>query len=61
MYMPVPYACAWVCHCPKYRGLPCRAAGHQGSTQSDLCVTTGFGPFNLPTRGSLQKGRDHSR
>ena len=23
-------------------------------------MTTGFGPFELPTRGLLQKGRDHS-
>ena len=39
-----------------YSGLSCRVAGHQGSTQSDLCVATGVGPFNLPTRGSLQRG-----
>ena len=37
-----------------------RIAGHQGSTLSDLRKTTGFGPFKLPTRGPLQKGRDHS-
>ena len=35
-------------------------AGHQGSTLSDPRKTTGFGPFKLPTRGPLQKGRDHS-
>ena len=52
MYMSVLYACVWMCHC-KYSGLSCRAAGHQGSTQSDLCVTTGFSPFNFPTRGLL--------
>ena len=35
-------------------------AGHQGSTLSDPRKTTGFGPFKLPARGPLQKGRDHS-
>ena len=35
-------------------------AGHQGSSLSDPHKTTGFGPFKLPTRGPLQKGRDHS-
>ena len=35
-------------------------AGHQGSTLSDPRKTTGFGPFKLPTRSPLQKGRDHS-
>ena len=34
--------------------------GLQGSTLSDPRMTTGFGPFELPTRGLLQKGRDHS-
>ena len=34
--------------------------GLQGSTLSSPCMTTGFGPFELPTRGLLQKGRDHS-
>ena len=34
--------------------------GLQGSTLSGPCMTTGFGPFELPTRGLLQKGRDHS-
>ena len=32
----------------------------QGSTISGPRMTTGFGPFELPTRGLLQKGRDHS-
>ena len=35
-------------------------AGHQGSSLSDHRKTTGFGPFKLPTRSPLQKGRDHS-
>ena len=35
-------------------------AGVQGSTLSDHHVTTGFGPFELPTCGLLQSGRDHS-
>ena len=34
--------------------------GLQGSTLSGPRMTTGFGPFELPTRGLLQKGRDHS-
>ena len=34
--------------------------GLQGSTLSGPSMTTGFGPFELPTRGLLQKGRDHS-
>ena len=34
--------------------------GLQGSTLSGPHMTTGFGPFELPTRGLLQKGRDHS-
>ena len=34
--------------------------GLQGSTLSGPCMTTGFGPFELPTRGLLQKGWDHS-
>ena len=37
-----------------------RYAGLQGSTLSGPRKTTGFGPFELPTRGLLQKGRDHS-
>ena len=32
----------------------------QGSTLSGHCMTTGFGPFELPTCGLLQKGQDHS-
>ena len=36
-------------------------AGHQGSSQSDLCTNTGFGSFKLPTCDWLQKGRSHSR
>ena len=35
-------------------------AGFQGSTLSDHCMTTGFGPFELPTCGLLQRGWDHS-
>lgn len=34
--------------------------GLQGSTLSDHCMTTGFGPLELPTCGLLQKGLDHS-
>ena len=34
--------------------------GLQRSTLSGPRMTTGFGPFELPTRGLLQKGRDHS-
>ena len=34
--------------------------GLQGSTLSSPRMTTGFGPFELPTRGLLQKRRDHS-
>ena len=34
--------------------------GLQGSTLSGPHMTTGFGPFELPTRGLLQKRRDHS-
>ena len=36
--------------------------GHQGSrsTLSGPRMTTGFSPFELPTGGLLQKGRDHS-
>ena len=33
--------------------------GLQGSTLSGPRMTMGFGPFELPTRGLLQKGRDH--
>ena len=35
-------------------------AGHQGSSQSDLCTNTGFSSFKLLTCGWLQKGRSHS-
>ena len=35
-------------------------AGLQRSTLSDNCMTTGFGPFELPTCELLQRGRDHS-
>jgi len=35
-------------------------AGLQGSTLSNHHMTTGFGPFELPTCGLLQRGRDHS-
>ena len=35
-------------------------AGFQGSTPSDHHMTIGGGPFELPTHGLLQKGRDHS-
>ena len=34
--------------------------GRQGSTYFLHCMTTGFGPFNLPTRGQLWNRRDHS-
>ena len=34
--------------------------GLQGSAPSSHHMTTGFGPFELPTCGLLQKGRDHS-
>ena len=34
--------------------------GFQGSTLSGHHMTTGFGPFELPTHGLLQKGWDHS-
>ena len=34
--------------------------GFQGSTLSGPRMTMGFSPFELPTRGLLQKGRDHS-
>ena len=34
--------------------------GLQGSTLSGPHMTTGFGPFELPTHGLLQKGWDHS-
>ena len=40
-----------------------KSTGLQGSTLSGphmTMMTTGFGPFELPTRGLLQKGRDHS-
>ena len=36
-------------------------AGLQGSTLSDHCMTTGFGPFELLTCGLLQRGRDYYR
>ena len=49
----VLFSCSYVC-------LSDSGAGHQGSTLSDPRKTTGFGPFKLPTRGPLQKGRDHS-
>ena len=32
----------------------------RGVTQSDLCIVTGFDPFNLPTCDQLQRGWDHS-
>ena len=35
-------------------------AGLQGSTLSGHRMTTGFSPFELPTCGLLQRGRDHS-
>ena len=35
-------------------------AGLQGSTLSDHHMTTGFGPFEVPTCGLLQRRRDHS-
>ena len=41
------------CFISKYTGL-------QGRTLSGDHMTTGFGPFELPTCGLLQRGRDHS-
>ena len=35
-------------------------AGLQGSNLPDNCMTTGFGPFELPTCELLQRGRGHS-
>ena len=32
----------------------------QGSTLSSHRMTTGFSPIELPTRGLLRKGQDHS-
>ena len=37
-----------------------KSAGLQGSTLSGHHMTTGFGPFELPTCGLLQRGWDHS-
>ena len=37
-----------------------KITGFQGSTLSDHRMTTGFGPFELPTCGLLQRGQDHS-
>ena len=37
-----------------------KSTGLQGSTLSGHRMTTGFSPFELPTHGLLQKGRDHS-
>ena len=36
------------------------STSHQGSSSIDHCVSTGFGPFNLPTCASLPLRRDHS-
>ena len=41
-------------------GMLKKITGLQGSTLSGPRMTTGFSPFELPTRGLLQKGRDHS-
>ena len=38
----------------------CESAGLQMSSLSGHRMTTGFGPFELPTRGLLLKGQDHS-
>ena len=35
-------------------------AGLQGSTLSDHRMTTGFGPFEVPTCGLLQRGQDNT-
>ena len=43
----------------RFSGDMLKNTGLQGSTLSGLRMTTGFGPFELPTCG-LQKGRDHS-
>ena len=37
-----------------------KIAGLQGSTLSDHHMTTGFGPFELPTCGLVQREPDHS-
>ena len=37
-----------------------KQTGLQGSTLSSHHMTSGFGPFELPIRGLLQKGQDHS-
>ena len=46
-----------VSHC--FLGKYAQKHWSSGSTLSDPHMTTGFGPFELPTRGLLQKGRDH--
>ena len=43
-----------------FRKIWSKNTGLQGSNLSGPRMTTGFGPFELPTRGLLQKGRDHS-
>ena len=37
-----------------------KQTGLQGSTLSSHRMISGFGPFELPIRGLLQKGQDHS-
>ena len=44
----------------RFLGDMLKNTGLQGSTLSGLRMTTGFGPFELPNCGLLQKGRDHS-
>ena len=49
-----------ICSKIKIKKLEIKNTGRQGSILSGPRMTTGFGPFELPTRGLLQKGRDHS-
>ena len=49
----------WVGHL-LFLGDMLKNTGLQGSTLSGPRMTTDFGPFELPTRGLLQKGLDHS-
>ena len=41
-----------------WRDMLTKSTGLQRSTLSGHCMTMGFGPFELPTRGLLQKGQD---
>ena len=53
-----PHACDTTVECQMWAWCS-KNAGLQGSTLSDHRMTTGFGPFELPTCGLLQRGRDH--